>query len=68
MNQEQNKELTTAQQELLTFVNTTDAPCIAKALRKVFNMALFENSNPITEPEKEALFYLEKVIEITLKM
>lgn len=68
MNQEQKHELTTAQNELLTFINTTDAPCIAKSLRKVFNMALFENANPITEPEKEALFYLEKVIDITVKM
>lgn len=65
MNHEQ---LSEAQQELLTFINTTDAPDICKNLRVVFNMALFENNNPVCCKQKEALFYLEKIISIAQKI
>lgn len=61
-------QLSEAQKELLIFINPTDAPDICKNLREVFNMALFENTNPICCKQKEALFYLEKIIAIAKKI
>jgi hypothetical protein len=57
-----------AQQELLTFINPLDAPDIAIGLRKVLNMALYENPNPLTVDQKDDLFYLEKIITIVTNM
>lgn len=65
MNQVQPNE---AQKALINFINPTDATDIAKSLRKVFNMALFENSSTVTCKEKDDLYYLEKIISITEKM
>lgn len=56
---------TAAQNELLKFINPTDAPDIAEALKKVFNMALFNNSEPLSSKEKDDLFYLDRIIRIT---
>lgn len=56
------------QQELLNFINPTDAPDIAQGLRKVFNKALFENSSIVTCSDKDDLYYLEKIIAIAEKM
>jgi hypothetical protein len=61
-------ELSEAQQELLKFINPKDAPDICHNLRQVFDMALFENSNPIFCKQKESLFYLEKIIGIIEKI
>lgn len=57
-----------AQKALINFINPTDATDIAKSLRKVFNMALFENSSSVTCKEKDDLYCLEKIISITEKM
>lgn len=65
MNQPQPSE---AQKELLNFINPIDAPDICHNLRKVFDMALFENSNPLFCKQKESLFYLEKIISIVEKI
>lgn len=60
--------LSEAQLELLKFINPTDAKDIAIALRKVFNMALFDNKCQISCEDKDNLFYLEKIISISEKI
>lgn len=61
-------QLSEAHQELLIFMNDTDSPDIAKGLRNVFNMALFDNKCQLTSAQKDDLFYLEKIITIAQKI
>lgn len=61
-------QLSEAHQELLIFMNKTDSEDIAKGLRNVFNMALFENEQALTSKQKDDLFYLEKIIAIAKKI
>jgi hypothetical protein len=61
-------QLSEAHQELLIFMNETDSKDIAIGLRKVFNMALFENNNVLASKQKDDLFYLEKIISIAEKI
>lgn len=64
MNSTNNTMPSAAQTELLNFINTNDAACIANSLKKVFVMAFFNNDDAVTSKQKDDLFVVYKLIAI----
>jgi hypothetical protein len=68
--EENNREvkLSESQSELLKFINTVDAKDLAISFKNVFNMALFNSEDDITNKQKDDLYMLDKLITLTNKL